>query len=441
MTKILVANVWTDKNIGDRLIIYTTVKLLREKFPNAYIVGMTMFGSDQQDLIQEEIGPSAKLFDKIVGAPLPTSFIYRKEKGWHNSPAFLYVKWLFWVMCALCILLIVKIGGFKILLRCLPEKFRETYQVLSQVDLIVIRGGGYLKSDGLYDDISVLFRHMFPAFLALAMRKKYALISHSFWGQKGPFTKVILNVAIRNSLVTTVRDFESKEWLLSIGIPSEKIKVFPDIVYTFNPKEVVDESSSRKYKTVSIVLRRWLFPRETDPKKRKALIDSYNKNISNLIEELAIDEKIEEIILVPQTFGEIEGDDIFEKKIASKLSLKARRKVKLTPLNIEDPLPTILKLYSRSEFIISCRFHASLLAALLGVPSITIALEGPKYKAFGKMLNLERFVIPVESFDAKKVMDLSKELLAKREQISSLIKERIPILSVEARKHIEVLLI
>ncbi|MBX3437090.1 MAG: polysaccharide pyruvyl transferase family protein, partial [Planctomycetaceae bacterium] len=90
--------------------------------------------------------------------------------------------------------------------------------------------------------------------------------------------------------------------------------------------------------------------------------------------------------------------------------------------DILDPAE-LIRAYGRCDALISVRLHPIILASTTGVPSVAIAYD-PKCREFMTQLDMDRFCLDVESFDAAEAFSLLRELIDDRAAISDRIQQR-----------------
>src|SRR5262245_49025514 len=70
MTKtIALIDLWTDDNRGDAALQLSLVKLLRERFPDARLIGVYRFGWNEIGTVGREIALTSAELDEVLGGP------------------------------------------------------------------------------------------------------------------------------------------------------------------------------------------------------------------------------------------------------------------------------------------------------------------------------------------------------------------------------------
>jgi len=83
----------------------------------------------------------------------------------------------------------------------------------------------------------------------------------------------------------------------------------------------------------------------------------------------------------------------------------------------------LVSIYSRMEFHIGTRMHSNIFALTAGVPVLAIAYEDKTYGLMS-ILKLERYAIDIEELDARRLLEMVKDIAHERDRLASDIKTR-----------------
>ncbi len=262
--------------------------------------------------------------------------------------------------------------GFRSLLK---NGFRKSKKALKSVDAVVLGGGGLFQDNYLYACFlwAWQLRHVKKA-------KKPLFI---YGAGVGPLRTKIGRKLARNAFnyasKITVRDSESLQTLLDLGIDHNKIEVGTDPVFSMEvPHEV-----ERKKGTYLISLRPWL-------KNDVNTIEVFTNFLLKLKEEKGAKFKF----VVMQQIKE------HDHKILDQIAEVIGGEI-LIPENFNQ----LLSAMNETEFAIGMRYHFLIAALMTNTPALPISYS-PKVDGLFVDSPLEKYVLPVENISLEQLQDM-----------------------------------
>ncbi|MCZ3367515.1 MULTISPECIES: polysaccharide pyruvyl transferase family protein [Methanobacterium] len=303
-----------------------------------------------------------------------------------------------------------------------------------EADYIILCGG-----QNIIHTVHLPIEILYEMFFGIMLNKPIMLYAQSI----GPFNhkyglifiKWILN---RVNLITT-REETSKKLLENMRI-SSPVYLTADAAFILPSISNEDAKSILKKDTnlpenkiwVGITAIPWNFPSEKDIARKKELNENY-VNVLSKISDYIIEKFDANVVFFPQVIVPIVKDDrIVSKKIFKRIKNKDRVKV-LT----EDYTPEELKgMYGNMAFLIGTRFHSCILSLSMNVPTIAIEYDG--HKAFGimKLIELDKYVLKIETLNLEELKFKVNELSSERNNLDKKIKKNIKIMQNESKRNV-----
>lgn len=394
--RVMITKFWSDRNRGDSAIGIATAQLLRRSFPNSKLYGMSYFGANQNDLVQSESFNIRNYVHSVVGGLFPTYASYMPR---NQLRARLHLRLLTYSSFAFALMFLFSVR-FEWFTKVAFGKFRKSLELFKTSDLIVVKGGSHIKGvrglGSLY-----LFRELYPALLAVVLKKPYVLLGHSIWDiDKTPSKHLFRFVAKRATLIT-VRDRISFENLRKIGI-TENVKILPDLAFFLgiNRRKSEYKGLLRHKLRVGITVRRWGASHNRY---------TYLMCIRNFIKFLVQEYKAT-VFIIPHTRGpNVIEDDLPESKRLYDL-VQPEDLAGVHLVEEELSMERLLDLYSSLDILVGTRFHSVIFAVLCGVPAMAISYASPKARGIMTMLGLERFCIDISDIELKDLIRRFSEL-------------------------------
>ncbi|HSW65813.1 MAG TPA: polysaccharide pyruvyl transferase family protein [Bacillota bacterium] len=404
---ILITHFYSRRNNGDAAILYSQLREMRKRSPNAQLTIATM-----DDLSEYPT------FEGVPQVPaLFSTALDRHRSRWANL--FHIVRsfagsWLWAITHRLT-------GhGLSLFMYRSEGTFLAS---LADADIVVPVGGGYLKANkGGMAGMMDLWLVLQPIYLAHLLGKPVIMYSQSI----GPFeTKPQFYFAARvlkKCRQINLRENKSFKLLRAIGVPERVLQLTADAAFLLEKREFVnclpptvrERLNDVGRPLVGITARAWL-------KEQGQTL--YEEQFAQAIDTI-IETHGATVVLIPQVVAADLGDDdrTIQNRIYSKLQHKDR------VVNIEDELSfkELKALYGQLDYLIGTRFHSVIFSLTEHVPAIAIEYE---HKTSGIMfdLGLEKWVVPIDQVSALQLTTLFNELARERSGYLSHLKSVLPV--------------
>lgn len=419
MKSVLVGPLPPPSLVGDAAISLGAVALLRGEFASARIHGWS-------DCVDPEDEHSLRLFRDAYGVDSvtysPWSLAPEVRVG-HQAPG--PVAQLGTALRKLAVPPLARVRGTRAL-RLLATHSREFAQAMSEADLVIMRGGGYLSSPHLWCDmIHLRLNALNELVLARSLRVPYALWGHTIWDLKGPLSRQVLWPLIRDSAATICREQRTYDYLLSAGAARHRLAVLPDTAFAVPAatheraveilhREGLDDAGRA---VVGINIR----PLSGVRRDHGVLTGRYMQALMQLLNTLirGLDLRV---LLIPhgyQTHSHSlptsQDDRAVHEQVLRSFEDTGRCQVlagNYTPSEL-------VALYGSLCMIVTTRLHLGILAAVAGTPSVLVSYEGTKTHGTAAMLGLDDMVVDVGEISAERLISAATDLLVHRDARAS----------------------
>lgn len=431
---IVITNPWSEKAKGDLGILCGTIEMLQKIYPSAKIFVLRMLSDQepQSNLITVEKLYRIQQVSSVTPLRIPSNTQKLKSDIDVKLKRFLIL---------LENLMGISLAHFSVkFAHILPDcTWRETLDILSNADLVVTRGGGYLHSPNLFTDFQNLIPTTFTLWLAKVLKRPIGLIGQTIWNLDGPLAKRIVLPLITSSLLTTCREYESYNYLKIKNFPMNKIRVAPCPSFAMarftNENEIGDKilekegllNISRPLVGMSI---RW-HSFGGDPSGQKLLL--YLTKMATLARYLA-DRYGALTVIVPQNLspGTLIDADSLINEIFEEITEKSYVKIVETEYSPQE----LIAFYSRFEIFIGTRLHACIFAARGGTFPIAISYAPHKTSGVMQMLGLSSWVLDIHTMSLEEMINKVDSAWQNREKLSEQLKETVQKLEKEAWNNI-----
>ncbi len=409
-TKILLVNVWSDRNKGDYAITLGTIKLLKSINSNIIIYAMSLFGANEFKFLSSEHKLLSSHVDKVVGGLYPTYISYGYEKMTRVRQRILDI---YSFLSSFVRLILVSISRRIIGSRILP------LEELSNSDLVIVVGGNYIYSSNVFGAMFYLFRVLYPVFICIILRKPYVILGHTIWNINDRLSKALLRFVIDRATFVTVREKISYEVLKFNVKTRNRVFVLPELAFALADEVGTTYTTvSRDTLVVGFSIRGWDFQGVKDSKR---LLENYRTAISQFISFLRTRYDAE-IVLIPLGSGPlyIEHDASECLEILKRVSHLGKIYVSPTPQNLQD----IFKLYSSLDLHIGVRLHSVLFAFMCGVPSIAIGYQGHKTIGIINQLGLSKYYLDIADINCNRLKLVFETLLRENNHVRKILSSK-----------------
>jgi polysaccharide pyruvyl transferase CsaB len=262
------------------------------------------------------------------------------------------------------------------------------YNAIRRTNLLLF-GGGTLLQDSTSNQS--LQYYLFIMRLAYINHKKLYIYANGIGPLKRSRNRQRVAKELSHAAVITVREPDSKNELIHLGVPASRVQVTTDPVFLFEENEdrfkILQErflAPGKKYFAVSLRECKWLVASGF----RSSLMES---EIEKFL--ITIIEKHHMIpILIPM---QSRNDDAICQRISEKVGSDV---ILADSLTTED----IISLIGGMELVIGMRLHSLIFAAKDGVPMIGLAYD-PKVHGFSRYIDQEAYSFDLNDITAEKL--------------------------------------
>lgn len=281
---------------------------------------------------------------------------------------------------------------------------------------LLISGGGSLLQD-VTSKKSILY-YLFIMWLAKIFGKDYFVYSQGIGPINEKFNRRLTCKVLKKAAGIVVRDEASKEFLLELGIPSEKVVVTADPVLSLKPvslergKEILRNEGFSRREGANLV---------GFAVKEKKLDSEFVEELKLAIETL-VREKNCQVVLIPFFFKEdMAVIEELERRLKSAGLGECVCAVKHKYLTDE-----MMSLIGSMDVLVGVRLHSLIHAAIMGVPMIGISYD-PKVNSFMKSLGM-RAMCSIYDFTADYFLEEYERVSETRTELANQIYSKVEVL-------------
>lgn len=386
MTKVLIPNCSSPKNLGDQAILTALVQILKQQFHDPEV---TIHAYDPK--LHVHTAPGAVVRHSLCSW---TAFANR-------NPVVRTVR-------VLCLLVLLFSKGRLWFL--LPKELPAIASDYADADVIVFTGGGFLRTNpGLTQTLNLLLQlSMFFWANSIAQDKKRIAAPMSF----GPFAfswqeKLSARILSRVPIVM-LRERISEKMLAAHGLANTTQAA--DLALLLSPQE---KPVTSKDNVIGFTVRRWGSVGEFSAFKH-ALIEG----IVRLAKE-ATATVLPVVQVDAPEYGE--GDVGVVSELAEMIALAG---VPVLPLKKIVSVNDALATYGNLSLMISMRMHANILAAVNSAPFMAISYEH-KTEGIMEKLGLSAYVRPMQKVTAEWVFETGSHMLKNKSDIQDYVGQKL----------------
>lgn len=276
-------------------------------------------------------------------------------------------------------------------------KRNKQLNVLSDSDLIVVCGGGFLGGKKFSSLI-----HLFQIYIISYLKSKIVIWGTSVEPPANAVLQFVTERVLQRMDVVFPRETITSEYLATF-LPDTKLHMTPDLAFLVKPQpslrvqEIVGKFDS-EHTYIGITVRKWHFPKSPNPVE--AMVN-YKRAVTSCIEYLVKESNVI-FVFVPQVI--FDGDD--DRKVAREITDSLPSEVNNFIILEDNFSPGEIKyLISHFDLFIGTRMHSNIFAASSTVPTIGVAYEA-KTNGIMQMLGLGNYVIPIEDVTAYSLVNL-----------------------------------
>jgi polysaccharide pyruvyl transferase CsaB len=307
-------------------------------------------------------------------------------------------------------------------------------EAVRQADLVIVGGGGLFHDytgfipDGLLTDGNWgLGFHVTPALLAALYGKPLMLCAVGVGPLFSAHGKKFTKAACEAARIVTVRDDESRDILLSLGVAAEKVIVTADPAFGLRASQSPEIAWPGGEPRIGVVARHWAF----------GVHPVYWEGELAAGLDLFLERHGGSVVFLPfQRFpGEMENDV----QVATRVRSRMKRQYQAMVFG-EDCAPAeMAALVAACDLIVGMRLHAVIFSILGAVPFVALRYD-PKVSQAVRLAGCERFEIDLGALDAPLLATRMEEALAARGEIQPLLRRTAGPLSELAHRNVELAL-
>lgn len=277
--------------------------------------------------------------------------------------------------------------------RLRPAAFREFPRLISSLDALMPKGGGYLYSRSGLRGVLFTLRICWPLLLARRLRVRRLVWGHSIGPVETGVGGWLLRTAIRGADVI-VRDDASRALLDHWGVPHGRA---PDFAFAFAACAPGPGRRHRRWPvTVGLTARTVGAPSEQR---------AYENALVAAIDRLAVDVHAEtghelRLSLLPQVTGPLPEED--DRPVLRRIGERVHCETSVAALSHSDMAQALAR-YEELDFLLATRLHSALLASCVAIPFVVYEYIGGKAHGVVRDLGLPGWVVvdhPSEIVDA-----------------------------------------
>ena len=419
MKKIVITPGITDLNRGDQALIWL-IKDILESEGISVEAKLLQSGNNEEDIHMQSRQSVDMGYD--VMTPLLLHPARNKETKDIGYSFFVKIRWGLTALKDLLnsSMLLSKNSLFnRIGENKLDSLQSKTYKEFKNMDLLIVKGGGFLHTYKRVTDIYYLYYSLFNIMLAHRLGKKVVIMPNSFGPFIGNFEKRIVKKVLNNCELIYAREDISRKYLQDLL--GREVYLSPDLGFYIAPNEskVYDGASelSKSKKKVAITMRPYRFPEYSDGEER------YKRYINEMyLVSKELIKKEYHPVFVAHTLGPSahEDDRIALNEVIEKLKKDGITKEYYS--YIDEPNMNcfdITNFYSQVDYIIGTRFHSVIFAMTSLTPAIAISYSGHKTTGIMEDIGLEEYVVKIGEMDSKELLTKFTKLVAETETVKS----------------------
>jgi polysaccharide pyruvyl transferase CsaB len=277
----------------------------------------------------------------------------------------------------------------------LKGKLFKTLKVIKNCDKFILGGGGLFTDEKLF----AVFLWGIHAFWAYRYKKPVIMLGQSVGPLNTGVGKWIVKKCFNKATEIDVRDTESKQFLINLGIKKE-IQVSSDLVFNlkieerFNNEELNKKVEQLKLKGYFIVsLRNW-------PKNTKILYKKINRVLYEIIDKY-------KLLPVFIPFQHLHQND---EELMHKIIEQSLVKYPILIQKFDHNVFKVLSVIKNAEFTLGMRLHSLIFSIIQKVPVIALSYS-PKINNMLNDQGLSEFIVKLD--DPDKILSLVDKIMIK----------------------------
>ena len=308
-------------------------------------------------------------------------------------------------------------------------------QSIQNCDLVIMGGGGLFHDYWGFESSTILTASHtgIPFYTSIALlssifHKKLMLFSVGVGPLLTDEGKNHVRVIAELASIISVRDKESKELLLSLGIPTDRILIAADPTFRLHLKDYSRKIIPRDERTnlvLGIALRNWDV--EIKP-------ENWELEVASAVDAFLNSHPHGQAVFIPfQDQGETLLDDFGVSQRVRSLMKNSKR---ISILKRSSSFWEKARALSECDLVLGMRLHSLILAANYGVPVVGLIYD-PKVKIFLTQIKRGKFGIDLNQLSGEKLSSLLEQTYQERVTTAETILVACSVLATRAYKSIE----
>ena len=416
--KIIIIPNCTDLNRGDQALVLETKRIIEQvhKFSECYM----MSSGDTQQC--ENYGLIR--FSDILKHPSRFS----KKNANVKYGVLLKIKWGFIAIFDLIYSSLILNKFFRRIICVFSNhEIKNSISLFESCDYVFVKGGGFLHDySGSLTGIYTMYYQTYHIRLALALNKKVYIMPNSYGPFKSNISKKMVNGILNRCTLVTARESISANGKTN-GLDRD-IMLFPDLGFFLQKKKdnlnISNLLNNLKIDTknddlVAITVRPYRFYSSDNP---SAKYFNYKKTFAEFIEYLI--KKNYKILLVVHTSSSNDHEND-EKCLDEILNILEDRKNVYKIKNNDYDCYDLKELYGYCKYVIGTRFHSVIFSLEQLIPCIAVTYGGNKGDGIMKDIGIEKMAIKIGEMDINTLIDKFDDLEKNHEEVKQKIENYI----------------
>jgi colanic acid/amylovoran biosynthesis protein len=380
---ILIINLHSALNLGDEAILQQTITLLHKKYPGSTITLMANH---------------PKSWNIIENVFIKPSLIHYVE----NFNSF-FLKGLALIRVLISLLLR---GNIKFFVKGQNE-LQAILTSLRSADLVLSAGGGNFYTNTIIGKDFIL--NVLLLFFAGLLNKTIVMLPQSFGPVRTKCQMKLLKGGLKFAKKIYVREAQSYEFLVRIGINPQVVQLIPDLALLSNCEPRKPNRKNETYKIGMTIINRGA------QTKTFKFQESYQVAIIKFIHKI-IEQTNAELFIFVQCYGpsQDQNDNLISTFIYNRFCEVSDR---IHLLNEYKNSNDLLCDLAEMDIMIASRMHSAIFSLATNTPSILIGYQ-PKSKGLFDLFGLQKYFMDITEVNAEKLYSLSADLFSNYRNIS-----------------------
>jgi colanic acid/amylovoran biosynthesis protein len=385
---VAIVDLWTDENRGDAALQSSLVRIIRERFPDALLIGIYRFGFNEIAALSDETEVTRPLLDEHLGGPRIT-FLGGTTRVWQRSTILRLImnaySTLRFAWSTLCYRALRRWS------RALMSRHEHAvFRALDAASLVVWKGKNFRE----YGDRTTLTRALsltLNILPAIALRKRIVCINASFWEIRQPMAALYYRSIAARCEAVVVRERDSLANVRKLLPDHPGITIAPDLSFKllgeiYEGKRTAFQSLNDRPVRAAITVTEW----GSGDSRAK-----YVRAISCALRRL---EALgwHDAVIVPQVVRQRESN---AKIVADIVAASNLRSMSIRTLDERMSIEDLVDFYATCRLLIATRMHSCVFARTARTPFIAVAYdEGSKWSILAEFWPNE-FIHPFSTLD------------------------------------------